>query len=117
MDLANMRRQGVSLVLGAFTFVFMCTTAHAQDSAIGLKTGRLWQNDRYTVQAVVVENHTPSFLDSVSVECSLYQGDQLVASRTVAIDNIKAGDTGSGEINAYNPIGATSAKCSIVKVR
>lgn len=101
----------------AFTFVFISTMADAQEPAISLKTGRLWQDGSVTVQVVEVENHTPNFLNWVSVECSFYQGDQIAASRTVSIDNIKAGDTGSVEINASNPIGATSAKCRIVKVR
>jgi hypothetical protein len=99
----------------AITIVFMAATAvNGQDPGVVLKIGRLSQNGSSAVQVVAVENHTSIFLKLVEVECAFYQGDQLTASGVKSLENIRAGDTGSTEVEGRNAAGATSTKCRLV---
>jgi hypothetical protein len=100
--------------LVAITIVFMAATVVNAQEPIVLKMGRLSQNGSFSVQVVAVENHTRIFLKLVQVECGFYQGDQLTASGTKSLENIKAGDTGFTEVEGRNAAGATSTKCRIV---
>jgi hypothetical protein len=97
----------------AIAIVFRAATVvNAQDPK--LKIGRLSQDGSSAVQVVAVENHTSIFLKLVQIECGFYQGDQLMASGTKSLENIKAGDTGFAEVQGRNAAGATSTKCRLV---
>ena len=98
----------------AITIVFMAATVVNAQEPIVLKMGRLSQNGSSAVQVVAVENHTSIFLKLVEVECAFYQGDQLTASGVKSLENIRAGDTGSTEVEGRNAAGATSTKCRLV---
>jgi hypothetical protein len=100
--------------LVAITIVFMAVTVVNAQEPIVLKMGRLSQNGSFSVQVVAVENHTRILLKLVQVECGFYQGDQLTASGTKSLQNIKAGDTGFTEVEGRNAAGATSTKCRLV---
>jgi hypothetical protein len=103
-------------LLTATAAICIATSAAAADDIVELIKGRFAAGSgTYAHQAVAVINHSATMLQYIEVECGFLRGNDLIATGSGVIENVRPGQTAYKEVLGRDGQGADRADCRIAK--